>query len=402
MKSQPRTYHHDSDADRRLQNRGRPRAYPPGCAGSGEHGRRMRSIEAGGSRDAGLGRRRERLRPHIGPLLAAVSAPHPLLWLAAVLICAVDAVWLAAAGIALDPAAPLALAALVALLLAASAGLGAVKSEPTLRGMALASAALVAFTVPTAVLHYLAATLARPLIDADLARAESALGFDWPAWLAVLEAHPHLNRWLSLAYHSSGPQVALVVIVLAATRRLGRLWTYVRLFCASLLCVVAVSAVLPAAGAYSHYAPGTMPGGAIETVGALWHLDALARLRAGTLDTLHLGAIRGLVTFPSFHVCLAVLTAWALAPVPRVGPLALGLNAAVVVATIGSGGHYLPDLLTGGAVAAAALALRRGRVARPWGGAASMPPPRFAGPSGTGPATLGCIRDIPDREMPAG
>ncbi|GJD81783.1 phosphatase PAP2 family protein [Methylobacterium gregans] len=293
-------------------------------------------------------------------LRAAIAAPHPGLWLATLALIVVDAVWLAVAGIKLDPAAPLALAALVAVLLAAAACLGPLKSEPSLRAMALASASLIAFTVPVAILHYCAATLGLPLIDDALARAERALGFDWPAYRALLEAHPDLNWWLSLAYHTSGPQIAAVVIVLAATRRLGRLWAFVRLFCATLLCVVAVSAVLPAVGAYAHYAPAAIPSSAIETVGAVWHLDALERLRAGTFDTLVLGEVRGLVTFPSFHVCLAILTAWALAPVRFVGTLALVLNAAVVVATLGSGGHYLPDLMAGAAVAFASLCLHRG------------------------------------------
>lgn len=293
-------------------------------------------------------------------LRAAIAAPHPGLWLATLALIVVDALWLAVAGIRLDPAAPLALAALVALLLAAAACLGPLKSEPSLRAMALASASLIAFTVPVAILHYCAATLGLPLIDDALARTERALGFDWPAYRALLEAHPDLNWWLSLAYHTSGPQIAAVVIVLAATRRLGRLWAFVRLFCATLLCVVAVSAVLPAIGAYAHYAPAAIPASGIETVGAVWHLDALERLRAGTFDTLVLGEVRGLVTFPSFHVCLAILTAWALAPVRFVGALALVLNAAVIVATLGSGGHYLPDLIAGAAVAFASLCLHRG------------------------------------------
>ncbi|AWN38949.1 hypothetical protein DK427_10575 [Methylobacterium radiodurans] len=294
-------------------------------------------------------------------LFAAIAAPHPLLWLATLGLIIVDAVWLAAADIRLDSAAPLALAALVIALLGAAACLGPIKSEPSLRAMALASAALIAFTVPAAILHYAAATLGLPLIDGALARVERTLGFDWPVYVALLAAHPDLNWWLSLAYHTSGPQIAVVVIVLAATRRLGRLWAFVRLFCATLLCVIAVSALLPAAGAFAHYAPATVPPAGIETVGALWHLDALERLRAGTFDRLALGDLRGLVTFPSFHVCLAILTAWALGPVRVVGPLALLLNAAVIIATLGSGGHYLADLAGGAAVALAGLWLHGGR-----------------------------------------
>src|SRR5207245_661802 len=138
-------------------------------------------------------------------------------------------------------------------------------SEPSLRGMALSTACLAAFTVAIAVLHYLAATLALPLIDASLAKAEAALGFDWRAHVAFMQVHPNLAWWLALAYHSSGPQVALVVIVLSALRRLGRLWAFVRLFAAALLVVIAVSALFPAEGPYAFHALQAATADRLET-----------------------------------------------------------------------------------------------------------------------------------------
>lgn len=280
----------------------------------------------------------------------ALAAPHPGFWALALAIALLDAVWLARAGIALAPFGFAVSAGLVAVLLGLAVLFGPVKSEPSLRAMALASAALIAITLPIAVLHYLTATWALPLADARLAGIEAALGFDWPGYLRFLEAHPDLARGLALAYHTSGPQVGLVVIVLAATRRLGRLWAFVRMFGVLLLAVVGIAALVPAAGPFAHYGVTAFAPGSLETMGALWHLDALEHLRAGTLRILALGDIRGLVTFPSFHVCLAALTAWALAPVPVLGPLVIALNALVMVATLGAGGHYLPDLLAGGAL----------------------------------------------------
>ena len=247
-------------------------------------------------------------------LSSALAAPGLRLWAAIAAVVALDAAWLALLHVEVEPAGFAACAGLVCALLLAAAYCGTVRPEPTLRGMALASACLIAVTVPAAILHYLAATLAFPLADASLARAEAALGFDWPAYLGALAEHPVLARGLALAYHSSGPQVALVVIALSATRRLGRLWRFVRLFAGTLLVVIAVSAALPAQGPYAFYAPERVPAGHIETVGALWHLEPLERLRSGQLRSLALGDIRALVTFPSFHVCLAILTAWALAP----------------------------------------------------------------------------------------
>ncbi|MCJ2036219.1 phosphatase PAP2 family protein [Methylobacterium sp. J-068] len=300
-------------------------------------------------------------------LSASLAAPHPGLWGLALAIALLDAAWLARLGIALVPEGFALAAGLVVALLGLALLFGPVKSEPSLRAMALASAALIAITLPIAVLHYLTATWALPLADARLARAEAALGFDWTAHIGFLEAHPGLARWLALAYHTSGPQVGLTVIVLGAARRLGRLWAFVQMFGLLLLAVVAVAALVPAAGPYAHYGVTAFPKGSIETLGALWHLDALAQLRAGTLRSLALGDIRGLVTFPSFHVCLAALTAWALAPIPFLGPVVIALNAVILVATLGAGGHYLPDLLAGVALSVAVIGgrtvLRRRRFA---------------------------------------
>lgn len=316
----------------------------------------------------------------IGRGSAALAAPHPALWGLALAVALLDAVWLRRAGIALAPFGFGVAAGLVAALLALAVLFGPILSEPKLRAMALASASLIAVTVPLAVLHYLTATWALPLADARLARAEAALGFDWPAYLAALQAHPRLAWWLALAYHTSGPQVGLTVIALSATLRVGRLWAYVRLFAVLLLAVVLIAALVPAAGPFVQYGLATVPDGSIETLGALWHLDALAHLRAGTLRTLALEDIRGLVTFPSFHVCLAVLTAWALAPIRVLGPLAIALNAVIIVATLGAGGHYLPDLLAGFVLSVTVIGgagLLRGRRARA-PGLRSEPVPREA------------------------
>nr|NKR04755.1 PAP2 family protein [Escherichia coli] len=122
------------------------------------------------------------------------------------------------------------------------------------RGMTLASAYLIAFTVPVAVLHVLAAGLGLPFVDGALARFEAGLGFDWTAHVAFLGRHPTLSWWLALAYHSSGPQVGIVVIALSATRRLGRLFAYTRLFSVTLLCVIGIAALFPALGPYATYA----------------------------------------------------------------------------------------------------------------------------------------------------
>jgi hypothetical protein len=297
----------------------------------------------------------QRSRIPLNHVWLALAAPHPWLWATTLAIVAVDAVWLAALGISLEPLGFWLVAAGVAVLLAAAALWTLVKPEPTLRAMALSTAFLLAFTIPIAVLHYLAATLDRPLVDRELAAAEAALGFDWRAHVAFLDAHPVLARALALAYHSSGAQVALVVITLSALRRFGRLWRFVWMFAVTLFAIIAVSSLFPAEGPYALYMGVRSGTSGLETVGATWHLEPSARLRNGEAKSLAFTDMRGLATFPSFHVCLALITAWALAPIRILGPLALLINGAVVVATIGAGGHYLPDLLAGGVLGAFVL-----------------------------------------------
>lgn len=301
------------------------------------------------------GRRGARTGAIVAGVLQALAAPLPALW------CLAGAMILAC--LVLVPPSRLDLAsggiAAAAGTAAACIGLGALFTFrwpiPNLRAMALATGFLVTFTGALGVLHYWAATLAPPLVDDRLAGIEAALGFDWRAYARFVEDRPGLAAALALAYHTSGPQVALAVIVLGAAGRFGRLWAYVRLFAVTLLLTIAVSSLLPAAGAYAHYGRDLAGEGGFATVGGTWHLDHLAMLR-GAGGEVAFQDIRGLATFPSFHVCLAVLTAWALHSVRWIGPAALALNALVIVATVTAGGHYLPDLAAGGALAVAAIA----------------------------------------------
>lgn len=300
-------------------------------------------------------------RDQIGNPASAIPLRHPAtaIWAATLLILMVDAAWILASDIALLPNGFLIVAGGVAVLVALGAFWTFVKDEAVLRGMALSTACLAAFTLAIAVLHYLLATLGRPLADPVLAEAERALGFDWAGYLAFLQQHPALGHALALAYHTSGPQVGVVVVALSAARDLPRLWTFCALFATTLLIVIAVSSAFPAEGPYAYYAPAGVDRSAIEAVGGVWHLEALEKLRSSSPQTVSLGEMRGLATFPSFHVCLALITAWALWPIPVLGGLGALLNMAVILGTVGAGGHYLPDVIAGGALGLAAIALGR-------------------------------------------
>ena len=87
-------------------------------------------------------------------------------------------------------------------------------------------------------------------------------------------------------------------------------------------------------------------------------LDVAALLRDGSLRTLDLFHINGVLTFPSFHAASAALYIWGLWPMRWLRPLNLLVNGAMIAATPIGGGHFLVDVLGGVAVAASIYAAR--------------------------------------------
>ena len=79
-------------------------------------------------------------------------------------------------------------------------------------------------------------------------------------------------------------------------------------------------------------------------------------LRAGTMRSIALNQLEGLISFPSFHTAAALIFIWTLHTVRYVGWAGIPLNLALIVATPTVGAHYFIDLVGGVVVAFGALA----------------------------------------------
>ena len=87
-------------------------------------------------------------------------------------------------------------------------------------------------------------------------------------------------------------------------------------------------------------------------------------IRDGSMRALDLGAMTGIVTFPSFHAASAAIYLWALWPVKLLRPDALIWRMSLMIAaTPAVGGHYFIDVVAGLALAAASIAVA-GRICR--------------------------------------
>jgi membrane-associated phospholipid phosphatase len=224
-------------------------------------------------------------------------------------------------------------------------------------------ARVAAFTVLTGIAAgtymYLATSAALPLQDARLASLDQALGFDWLGFLASANSNPAISWALVTAYHSALPQLLALYLLLCFGRYERRLAEFLALMSTTSVAVGALMLLVPAAGAYAHFRPPRELFDGFSSNAGMWHYEALLRLRAEAAPVLDFGQMEGLVTFPSFHTVLAIITAYAFRGFRFLALPAVILNSVVIVSTLPEGGHHLVDVIAGAIIAVAGIALVR-------------------------------------------
>lgn len=219
----------------------------------------------------------------------------------------------------------------------------------------LALATLIALV--GALASYPDAAVTHGFIDPALARADAALGFNWVAWYTVVAAHPALQLAGRTAYDSIYWTPAAILAFFAWTGRQDR----ARALLASLAIAAAITltlfAFLPAVGPFAYLWHGPAP---YMPISGLWQPTLIPPLREHHVHVVDVGALRGLVSIPSYHTAAAVLFIAAAWPERRLRWPVLALNAAMLLSTPVEGTHYLVDMIAGAAVAGVALALVRG------------------------------------------
>jgi hypothetical protein len=186
--------------------------------------------------------------------------------------------------------------------------------------------------------------------------------------LAWMNGWPTVYAVFRPIYLSLTLQMTTVVLCLAFSGRLVWLRVYTLAFIFAALASIAVSVVLPAAGAWPYYAPTAAESpNVMPAVSTSW--PVFYGLRDGTLRALMAVGAEGIITFPSLHAALAVIVIAALWPVAVLRWVILALNGAMLIATPIDGSHYFIDVLAGVALAPPSLLAARAIAA----GAARMP-----------------------------
>lgn len=219
------------------------------------------------------------------------------------------------------------------------------------------TAQLVLITALMTPLTYVAGAMNLPLQDANLLAIDRALGLDWRAYLDFVNDRPLLATWLSYGYTMIRWPVFAIPVVLAAAYRFRRMQEFTCAFAVALIVTTTISAFVPAIGVFQQIGLDPAAFVNIEPRAYLDQMRDLGPVRDGRLRELDLLNLAGIVTFPSFHACSAVLYAWAFWPVWWMRPVALFANGAMLAATPVDGGHYFIDIMAGVAVAVLAIAV---------------------------------------------
>ena len=218
----------------------------------------------------------------------------------------------------------------------------------TIRLMAL----LIIFSNASAVLSYLIVSTDAPLIDNALSSWDKAMGFGWRSFFAWMQNHLLLRQLLQYAYASLLPQLICMVLFLGFTARFSKLVTFIELLVVSGLTTVLLSGLFPAAGAWKFYGIGSQ-----VNMQMISHFEPL---RDGTLRTINLLDMQGLISIPSFHTVVAILIAFSMWRTP-VAYIFLFLDMATIFSTPIEGGHYFVDILAGALLAVATILVNASR-----------------------------------------
>jgi len=231
------------------------------------------------------------------------------------------------------------------------------RAEPELAAMLMGASFLCLFSAAASMLNYFFLTLHGPRIDDILVAADRTLGFDWYSTMIAMARYPLLNEVFFRVYNMVLPEIALVMVALAWTGQVEKVYRYCVALGVGALIAIALWALAPSLGAKSLY---TLPPEVVSTltlsVTGDYGKALVALLRDGP-GYISPSDLRGLIAFPSYHGVLALIVAWYGWHLRWLRWPLLLLNATVIVSSPIQGGHHMVDLLGSFPVTALALYL---------------------------------------------
>ena len=225
--------------------------------------------------------------------------------------------------------------------------------------MCLSLMQVLLFTSLGALLSYLVAREGGVLWDETFSRWDRAIGFDWLAYVRLIDSSAVAVTTLRIAYGSLIPQMIAVVLILGFSERTDALRATMLAAMVSGTITVLLSPLFPAVSNFVYLGVSAADFRHVNPSAGFIHMAHFNALRDGSLTAIGMSDMQGIITFPSYHAALAAVTCWGFwqSKVAAVRWAGCGIAVLTIVATPVDGGHYLVDLIAGIAVAVASMAL---------------------------------------------
>lgn len=229
------------------------------------------------------------------------------------------------------------------------------RPSPVIVTMLGALQQMILFSALASVLSYMLAAHGGPYWDARLQGWDRALGLDWNAYLAFVNAYPALGTAYRLAYQSLIPQMVVLIVGLGFAGRLRELRIVMVAAMLAGIVTVLVSGLTPAMSNFVFLELAPEHYSNLRPAAAFVHVGDMEGLRSGALRTLALDRMQGIVTFPSYHAALAAVFVWGFLKMPLIRWAGVAVALLTILATPIDGGHYFVDVIAGCAIAASSL-----------------------------------------------
>lgn len=224
------------------------------------------------------------------------------------------------------------------------------RPEPTISDICGALAVVIFSGSAAGIISLAGLRLNAPLIDGNLAALDSALLLDSRSIVTATASSPFFSGLMGLAYISSFPILFASIVLLGWMRKARALWQLSFVFAFTAVGCATISAFFPAMGAFSYFEyPASVYDG-LPAGSGVYHLAKFEYYRHAVAPVISMSSLQGVVTFPSFHCCLALMTAFAFVEHRWLFLASFLWNGLVIISTIPIGGHYLVDLPAGAAL----------------------------------------------------
>lgn len=206
-------------------------------------------------------------------------------------------------------------------------------------------AVMIAAALLAAIISHTSLRFALPYIDSTLSAADAIFGIRAPAIVLAFAQFPAFANVLAVFYNTSLPVCFLCGLALALSGRAARADEFAFAFAANIIFAATVSIFLPALGSTVFNGMEGTPG--LPPSAGNFHMATVDYFRNDPTAVFDLARLQGIVTFPSFHMVMALLVPHALRDTRWLARAAIVWAALVTLSAVVIGGHYVIDLLAG-------------------------------------------------------